>query len=137
LTRLAADVEGWVAENMGLRDELDRVKAALTQWQSDTARNNAGQPGAGQNSARLAAQPSVEAVSLLSRAQQQADSLLAEAYTYAQQVVQCRTCGTEDLGPGSAQPGNDRRTGAAARAGDQRPPPPQLAVDGFAHTVIV
>jgi hypothetical protein len=45
--------------------------------------------------------------------------------------------GSEDLRAGGAQPGDDRRAGTAARAGNQRPPPPQFAADDVAHTAIV
>jgi cell division septum initiation protein DivIVA len=77
LTRLARDVDGWVAENAELRAEIHRLK----DWCFDRDRELPGQ--AADNDL-----PDVAAVNLLSRAQQEADTLLTQAQGYARQVAE-------------------------------------------------
>ncbi len=79
IERVAADVEQWTTDNTGLRVELHRIKDALRNWQSADDHRQ------GQRIPEV--QPSVEAVALLTRAQQQADSVVAQAHEYARQVT--------------------------------------------------
>ncbi len=100
LRRLAADVEGWIAENTGLREEAYRLKDALAQeWRSRSSNAKEHQAEDNQqpheaptdwfgNQAVGATQPPVEAVNLLSRAQREADSLVARARQYARDVAE-------------------------------------------------
>jgi DivIVA domain-containing protein len=75
INRLATDVEGWIAHSSGLRAEVDRLKNALRQWSK------------GQTNG-VETKPNPEAVQLMSRAQQEADSILAQAQDYARRVTE-------------------------------------------------
>jgi DivIVA domain-containing protein len=78
LARLARDVDGWLAENADLRAEVHRLK----DWCFGRGRDLPGQAHGEDNL------PDVAAVNLLSRAQQEADTLVAQAQGYAKQVAE-------------------------------------------------
>jgi DivIVA domain-containing protein len=78
LARLARDVDGWLAENADLRAEIHRLK----DWCFGRGRELPGQARGGDDL------PDVAAVNLLSRAQQEADTLVAQAQGYAKQVAE-------------------------------------------------
>jgi DivIVA domain-containing protein len=75
INRLATDVEGWIAHSSGLRAEVDRLKNALRQWSKGKTNG-------------VDAKPNPEAVQLMTRAQQEADSILAQAQDYARRVTE-------------------------------------------------
>ncbi|MBI1758193.1 MAG: DivIVA domain-containing protein [Actinobacteria bacterium] len=92
LRRLATEVEGWIAENTGLRVENERLKTAWRDWH----RRN--QPDGGQLEPLPAQrQPNPDAVLLMSRAQQEADSLVAQAQDYARRVTEHARSQYEDV----------------------------------------
>lgn len=83
LRRLATEVESWVSENTGLRVENERLKNAWREWH----RRN--QPEVGHLEPKgLAGQPNPDAVLVMSRAQQEADSLIAQAQDYARRITE-------------------------------------------------
>jgi cell division initiation protein len=77
LRRLAGEVEASDADRAALRAELDRRAAELSRLRSEAVPDEQGE--------RL--QVSTHAVSLLSQAQQAADSAVAEAERYSQDLV--------------------------------------------------
>lgn len=80
LARVAEDVASGDAENARLREENNRLKTALRQWQSEQAE---------QRSRELYEPPlpTVQAVNVLSAAQQQADAYIAQAQEYSRQLT--------------------------------------------------
>ncbi|GLZ77349.1 hypothetical protein Afil01_21560 [Actinorhabdospora filicis] len=74
LGRLAEDLAARDAREARLRTEIETVKNALKDWQSS-------------NSRAPRARPAPEAINLLSQAQQQADSYIAQAQDYCRQLV--------------------------------------------------
>jgi len=89
LSRIAADIEGWIAETTAVRAENDRLKQGMREWQSRFSPL----PGGGAVEAR----PSPDAVQVLSRAQQEADSLVAQAQDYARRVTEYARQQYEDV----------------------------------------
>jgi DivIVA domain-containing protein len=81
VARLASDVEGWIAHSSSLRSEIDRLKTALRQWSKNGSING---NAAGHDSSK----PHPDAVQVMSRAQQEADSILAQAQDYARRVAE-------------------------------------------------
>lgn len=80
LSRIAADIEGWMAEITGLRAENDMLKVALRDWQSNHRLHPDSSP-----IEMHSADP--HAVQVISRAQLEADALVAQAQDYARQVA--------------------------------------------------
>jgi DivIVA domain-containing protein len=81
LRRVAEEIATRDAAEASLRAEVDRFRTNLRQWQAEY-RDRTG--------AVVAVEPagfSVEAVNLLSQAQQQADAYVAEAQNYSRQVM--------------------------------------------------
>jgi cell division initiation protein len=81
LGRLAGDVDGWIAETTNLRAENQRLKSALRDWQSQHVDRSA-------NAQVPSRAPDLDAVNLLSRAQQEADSVVAQAQDYARRLTE-------------------------------------------------
>lgn len=84
LHRLAADVEGWIAHSSGLRAENERLKNALRQWSKGAANGN----GTANENGGDPSKPHPDAVQALSRAQQEADSIVAQAQDYARRIAE-------------------------------------------------
>jgi len=80
LNRIAADMEGVLGEQESLRDENARLKEAMKQWH---ARQSGSQQ---QASSELAVRQS--AVQVMTRAQREADKVVAEAQNYARTMVE-------------------------------------------------
>jgi cell division septum initiation protein DivIVA len=112
--RLATDVEGWIAHSGGLRAEVDRLKTALRQWSK-------GNPN------EVDTKPNPEAVQLMSRAQQEADSILAQAQDYARRVTEYARQQYDEILRGAYE---DALTEADRAASEYRPGP---AADGAAE----
>lgn len=82
LGRLAEDLAARDAREAGLRTEVNAVKTALKDWQSTNSKTRAGG-----DEPPPAPKPTAQAVNLLSQAQQQADSYIAQAQDYCRQLV--------------------------------------------------
>lgn len=82
LERLAVDIEAWGIQAASLRADNERYRDALREWHAHYAQEHQGQELPVRRT-----EAHVEAVNLLSRAQQNADALIAQAQTYARQVM--------------------------------------------------
>jgi len=107
VNRLATDVEGWIAHSSGLRAEVDRLKNALRQWSK------------GQTNGVDHSKPNPEAVQLMTRAQQEADSILAQAQDYARRVTEYARQQYEEILRGAYE---DALSEADRAAREYRPP---------------
>jgi DivIVA domain-containing protein len=76
LGRIAEEIAAADAEKARLREEINRLKIAMREWQSKQADQ------------RTRSLPSVEAVNVLSAAQQQADAYVAQAQEYCRQLTE-------------------------------------------------
>ncbi|HEY1180499.1 MAG TPA: DivIVA domain-containing protein [Phytomonospora sp.] len=113
LTRLAEELAARDAREARLRVEAEKVKGALKDWQSANAR--------GHVPTVAPIRPTAEAVNLLSQAQQQADSYIAQAQDYCRQLIyQAR--GQADSVLKTAQSHAEAAAAQAAQAFDQASP---------------
>ena len=118
LNRLAEELAARDAREARLRVEAEKVKGALKDWQSANSRGVAPQQIA-------PARPAAEAVNLLSQAQQQADSYIAQAQDYCRQLIyQAR--GQADSVLRTAQSHAEAAAQQAAQALDQQASPEEL-----------
>lgn len=78
--RVADEISARDAAEAALRAEIGRTKSLLVQWQSDQ-REQRGDTGT------TAARPNVEAINILSQAQQEADAYVAQAQEYCRRLA--------------------------------------------------
>ena len=117
LNRLAEELAARDAREARLRVEAEKVKGALKDWQSANAR--------GHVPTVAPTRPTAEAVNLLSQAQQQADSYIAQAQDYCRQLIyQAR--GQADSVLKTAQSHAEAAAAQAAQALDQQASPEEL-----------
>ncbi|MEV0647698.1 DivIVA domain-containing protein [Phytomonospora sp. NPDC050363] len=117
LNRLAEELAARDAREARLRVEAEKVKNALKDWQSANAR--------GHVPTVAPIRPTAEAVNLLSQAQQQADSYIAQAQEYCRQLIyQAR--GQADSVLRTAQTHAEAAAAQAAQALDQQASPEEL-----------
>lgn len=79
--RVAEQIATRDAGEAALRAEISRTKSLLVQWQSEQ-RDLRGDDGA-----PAAAQPNVDAINILSKAQQEADAYVAQAQEYCRRLA--------------------------------------------------
>jgi cell division initiation protein len=84
LNRVAAELESAHTEQATLRDENARLKEAMKQWHARQTRSQGA--AAANGSSELAVRQS--AVQVMSRAQREADKVVADAQNYARLVVE-------------------------------------------------
>jgi cell division initiation protein len=93
LQRVAEEIAGRDAVESALRAEVAYYKDRLVQWQSERAAAAAGAGGAGTGSGGAAQpepavpEPTLEAINLLSQAQQEADAYVAQAQDYCRRLT--------------------------------------------------
>ncbi len=79
LNRIASDLEGSLGEQASLRDENARLKEAMRQWHARQTQS----PGA-----QAEVEVRQSAVQVMSRAQREADKVVADAQNYARAMVE-------------------------------------------------
>jgi DivIVA domain-containing protein len=87
LLRVAEDIAARDAAEATLRAEVAFYKDRLRNWQATRATEGAGEPEPASAPAP-STQPSVEAVNILSRAQQEADAYVAQAQEYCRRLTE-------------------------------------------------
>jgi cell division initiation protein len=91
LQRVAEEISGRDAVESALRAEVAYYKDRLVQWRSERAASEAGGAGTGSGGGAppepAVPEPTLEAINLLSQAQQEADAYVAQAQDYCRRLT--------------------------------------------------
>lgn len=82
--RVAAELAERDAAEAALRAKIEHYKRSLIQWQREHSGDPYGEQATG---GQVATRPTVEAVNILSRAQQEADAYIAQTQQYCRQLA--------------------------------------------------